>query len=203
MRIRKRNRTRVAIIEAGVRLFREQGVDETTVEAIAAAADVSESTFYRYFPTKVDTLFPYLREAMINWSAALETTKGLPPIERLRCAARAMMSIEPNAMWATAAEVRQFVTSSRAATARQAELDREFELITIEALKSNAEVGELDRIVLATAVHAAMRSLTEYAVARGLEVLPEEAINALEKLFAENSLSAGNGSLEDALYPTQ
>lgn len=37
-----------------MRLFREQGYGETTVEKIAEAAEVSPSTFFRYFPTKED-----------------------------------------------------------------------------------------------------------------------------------------------------
>lgn len=37
-----------------MRLFSEQGYDATTVEQIIEAAEVSESTFYRYFPAKAD-----------------------------------------------------------------------------------------------------------------------------------------------------
>jgi len=37
-------------------LFREQGYENTTVEAIAFAAAISPGTFFRYFPTKEDVV---------------------------------------------------------------------------------------------------------------------------------------------------
>ncbi len=52
LRERKKERTRAAIQEHALRLFREQGYEATTVAQIAEAAEVSESTFFRYFPTK-------------------------------------------------------------------------------------------------------------------------------------------------------
>lgn len=52
LRERKKARTREAIRTAAMQLFREQGYTATTVEQIAEAAEVSPSTFFRYFPTK-------------------------------------------------------------------------------------------------------------------------------------------------------
>jgi AcrR family transcriptional regulator len=79
LRERKKARTKAAIQQHAMRLFSEQGYQATTVEQIAAAAEVSPSTFFRYFPTKedvvlYDALDPVLREAM--WSVLGELPEG-------------------------------------------------------------------------------------------------------------------------------
>ena len=52
LRERKKIQTRSAIRRAAFDLFSEQGYAETTIDQIAAAADVSPRTFYRYFGVK-------------------------------------------------------------------------------------------------------------------------------------------------------
>ncbi|MBC6457556.1 TetR family transcriptional regulator [Actinomadura sp. HBU206391] len=56
LRERKKLKTRRAIQEHALRLFIEQGYDATTVEQISEAAEISPSTFFRYFPTKEDVV---------------------------------------------------------------------------------------------------------------------------------------------------
>ena len=51
--------TRARIREAANGLFLRDGVEATTVEAIAAAAGVSKPTFYLYFQRKEDLLLEY------------------------------------------------------------------------------------------------------------------------------------------------
>ena len=56
LRERKKRRTRATLIDRAAGLFLAQGYDNTTVDQIAAAADVSPRTFSRYFPTKVSVV---------------------------------------------------------------------------------------------------------------------------------------------------
>jgi AcrR family transcriptional regulator len=56
LRSRKKIKTRLAIEDAAFELFAEQGYDATTVEQITERADVSETTFFRYCPSKADLI---------------------------------------------------------------------------------------------------------------------------------------------------
>lgn len=56
-RERRRLRTAHALQAAALDLFERKGFDATSTEEIAAAADVSPRTFFRYFPTKESVAF--------------------------------------------------------------------------------------------------------------------------------------------------
>jgi AcrR family transcriptional regulator len=55
-RARKKRETRQALRLAALRLVDAQGLEQVTVDMIAAAADVSPRTFFNHFPTKEDAL---------------------------------------------------------------------------------------------------------------------------------------------------
>jgi AcrR family transcriptional regulator len=86
LRERKKLKTRRAIQEHALRLFREQGYDATTVEQITEAAEVSPSTFFRYYPTKEDTVLTDEYDPMI-----VDTLRAQPPELPPVAAARATL----------------------------------------------------------------------------------------------------------------
>ncbi|MEU6392882.1 TetR family transcriptional regulator [Streptomyces sp. NPDC046939] len=54
LRERKKQRTRQTLSDVAVRLFLERGYDKVSVAEVAAAAEVSKPTLFRYFPAKED-----------------------------------------------------------------------------------------------------------------------------------------------------
>ncbi|MFU8855157.1 TetR family transcriptional regulator [Micromonospora sp. SL1-18] len=58
LRDRKRARTRQALVDAAIDLIERKGYEATTIADIAAAAEIGTRTFFSYFPSKEDLLFP-------------------------------------------------------------------------------------------------------------------------------------------------
>jgi TetR/AcrR family transcriptional regulator, regulator of mycofactocin system len=71
-------RTRDAIVGAALELFERQGFEATTVDEIAARADIAPRTFFRYFPTKEAVLFARAADDRDRIAAALAAR---PPTE--------------------------------------------------------------------------------------------------------------------------
>ncbi|MFE7718453.1 TetR family transcriptional regulator [Nocardia rhizosphaerihabitans] len=91
LRERKKERTRRTIRVEAFRLFREQGYTETTVEQIAAAAEVSPSTFFRYFPTKEQLVLADDQDALMIEALAAQP-RGQHPLTAFRKATEAVYS---------------------------------------------------------------------------------------------------------------
>jgi AcrR family transcriptional regulator len=85
LRERKKERTREALVAAGMRLFAERGFDAVTVAEIAAEADVAPRTFHRYFPDKAELLFSADTELRETLEAALDhAPPGAAPVAVVR-----------------------------------------------------------------------------------------------------------------------
>lgn len=87
LRERKKQRTRTTLIDAALQLCLRQGYETTTVDQIAALAEVSPRTYSRYFATKEAVFLTLLEE--LSEEIALELRRlprGIGPLEALRAA---------------------------------------------------------------------------------------------------------------------
>ena len=85
LRERKKVETRQRLREVALRLATERGVEQVTVEDIAAEADVSTRTFFNYFTSKEDALIgadPWTASELARTLA--DRPPHEPPLESLR-----------------------------------------------------------------------------------------------------------------------
>lgn len=185
LRERKKLRTRVAIRTATYRLVQEQGYEATTIEQIAEAAEVSQSTVFRYFATKEDIVladeYDPIMEAVLR-SRPLDE----PPLESLR-----LMMREALTSFATAEDeelrrrtrlmvevpaIRSRMTETMSDTAKV--------LSQVLADRTGRSADDLRIRVFIAAVLGALREVTLYWGEHGqqgdLITMVDEALIALE-----------------------
>jgi AcrR family transcriptional regulator len=83
LRERKKAKTRAAIQRHALRLVAAQGYDETTVAQIAEAAEIGESTLFRYFPTK-ESIFLYDELDAIYLDKIRSVPPEIGPVDTIR-----------------------------------------------------------------------------------------------------------------------
>ena len=82
LRERKKLRTYRTVSDTAIRLFLERGFDAVSVAEVAAAAEISKPTLFRYFPAKEDLVL--YRIADHEGEAARVAAEGPAPVEALR-----------------------------------------------------------------------------------------------------------------------
>ncbi|MFS4105561.1 TetR/AcrR family transcriptional regulator [Streptomyces sp. PD-S100-1] len=85
LRERKKRRTRDALLRASLELFTTKGYEQTTVDDIAEAVDVSQRTFFRHFPGKEEAAFAVQDTVEAHFVQALRARpRHETPLEALR-----------------------------------------------------------------------------------------------------------------------
>ncbi|MET7674061.1 TetR family transcriptional regulator [Streptomyces seoulensis] len=83
---------RDALVAAAFQLFMERGYEETTVDDIVALAEVGRRSFFRYFPSKEDVVFPDHESCLADMTAFLAAGESdTEPVRRVCDAARLVL----------------------------------------------------------------------------------------------------------------
>ena len=193
LRERKKQRTRATVSDAAVELWERRGCERTTVDQIAAIADVSPRTFSRYFATK-DAVALALIEDAIDL-AAVELARQPSDISHFEALRRSYVSMyngtKSAPQGALSADrmmciVRIIMTSP---TLRQAALEYRHHAVNIELAKRLGVDLDHRRLKLIAAVWgsiimAALADLTEEGV-EWQHVGIDDIVTRLEATFAE------------------
>lgn len=188
LRERKRAQTRDAIVNAALTRFARQGFDNTTVDQIAADAQISPRTFFHYFPSKHDVVVANLDMRLLRLEDALA---GRPAHEPPLTAVRAAL-LEVAADFNEAREllmlVARITTSTPAVFARSLERQTHWEQVIAQVVadRLNLDVVEDTRPRLVAAVTlAAMRVCQQKWIDTGghddLPHLMAQALDLLER----------------------
>ncbi|MGH3734160.1 MAG: TetR/AcrR family transcriptional regulator [Micromonosporaceae bacterium] len=161
-REQKKARTRANLQEHALRLFLEQGYDNTTVEQIAAAAGVSHMTFFRHFPTKEDVVLRDEYDPLLESLIASRPT-GEPPVTRVRSALRdALGEVYPEAREAILVRTRLMLRTP-ALRARSWENQHTTGRLLERALSGQAAPDLRTRVVAAACLAAITTAIEAWA----------------------------------------
>src|SRR5712691_7175954 len=87
LRERKKARLRQQIVETAVKLFRKRGYEKTRVNDIVRILEISQPTFFRYFPSKDAVLREMEREASPASASSSSLNSPVKRLPRNACAA--------------------------------------------------------------------------------------------------------------------
>jgi AcrR family transcriptional regulator len=85
LRERKKQLTYQAVSDAAIAMFLERGFDNVSVAEVAAAADISKPTLFRYFPSKEDLVLHRFADHEDEAARVVSgRPDGVPPLDALR-----------------------------------------------------------------------------------------------------------------------
>lgn len=186
LRDRKKLRVHQTLVDTAIRLFEQRGFDGVTVDEIAAAADVSRRTFFRYFPTKEAVVFARRNEQLAQFREVLaEQPEGF---DAIRQALLGLSTDYAERRRQILAE-QKLIRTAPSLMMHDLEVDRAFEAVMVEHLLDRSRRTVTDRRrakLLAAAIMGATRVIIEEWAERDgdadLRKLGTEALDLLEPL---------------------
>jgi AcrR family transcriptional regulator len=192
LREMKKERTRADIVRVATRMFATKGYDDVTVDEIAAKAEVSHRTFYRYFATKEELVLGPLQQRLDEFVSRF--------IQRPR--SESVIASVRGAIIDLAAEYEQGLDNDRqrarlvratpSLQQRQHERHAEFENLMVPLIAQRLGVDPVDDIrpaLIAGCAVAAIRVATSQWLlgdtTQPLMPMVEQALTMLTKAFAD------------------
>jgi AcrR family transcriptional regulator len=158
-RARKSTETRAALADAALRLFAENGYDNTTIEDITDVVDISSRTFFRYFSSKEDVLF-----TGVDHEPFIVQIKAQPlnvsDVDAVRNAYIAMLPSKDPAVDERTILLKKALESTPTLQGRNLQLQSDFRLVIARALADRRGLAEPDDALrLAAAIAQAVMHL--------------------------------------------
>ncbi len=151
---KKKDRTRLQLLEAALDLIERQGFAETTINQIAEAVEVSSRTVLRYFSTKEDVIVSWVEDGMATFLSSLEQRPADEP------APASLISSARDMLASYQARANFYLTIERVIAAEFAVSARKQELSAALAVKVsailNARKGGGARSALANELYPAV-----------------------------------------------
>jgi AcrR family transcriptional regulator len=196
LRERKKEQIRSTLHREALLLFASKGFVATSVDDIVAAADVSRSTFFRYFPSKEAVVFAGYEEARERFRGLLqgrpEEEGPIVAFEATQHAFTDQADLEPHRRVAKARE--RLMKNEGRLRARHMEFVKGWELTVADIFAQRAgraQTGEADRLAASVCITAANR-VSEQWWASGGTLDPHETIQT-EFALLRSLLDGGAG----------
>ncbi len=184
LRERKKQQTLARIANAALKLFAEQGYDETTLDEIADAADVSRRTIFAYYDSKEEILFCGESDFLARLKKTLdERPEGTTTVDAIR---QFLSTLEP----LDDAEVlrKALIASSPALQMKVRARHAEVEPMLAESIAKDlgTEPHDIRTLLIAASITAAFMSVSERlnaAEAAGSPVSHDDAMAILDEVL--------------------
>ncbi|GAA2476529.1 TetR/AcrR family transcriptional regulator [Streptomyces gobitricini] len=193
LRERKKQRTRDALLRAALELFTTRGYEETTVDEIVDAVDVSQRTFFRYFASKEDAAFAVQQMVERHFVSALqERPAHEAPLEAMRNAVlsawdtigEAIMEVVPIELYLRTSQVIESTPALLAVHLRRS-IEMEENIARLIADREGLDVDADPRPRVAVAAFSGVMRMTGQLWGRG-EDPSLEAIRALTEAYLDH-----------------
>lgn len=147
--VRKRDRSRAAILAAARTIFSERGFEQASIIEIAKAAGIAEGTIYKHFLNKRDLLFQVMRGFYEDIIADVEaeTMRRRGTAERMTYVVRRQLEVFAQDKGLCRLFIREIRTADDYYDSLVHDLNRRYTAIVVKVIKAGIAAGEVRRDV--------------------------------------------------------